>query len=158
MIKEVWGDAVKMLKSKEISVLAHGCNCFNTMGSGIAAEIAKFFPDAVISDKMTKYGDINKLGNIDIVYIQHEEDDLVEETVVNCYTQFSPGADVSYAAIEMCLRKLNQEFKGRHIAMPRIGAGVAGGNWLLIRELIRKCCADCDVTIIYFEGDRNEVS
>ena len=69
MIKEVWGDAVKMLKSKEIRVLAHGCNCFNTMGSGIAAEIAKFFPDAVISDKMTKYGDINKLGNIDIVYI-----------------------------------------------------------------------------------------
>ena len=159
MITEVWGDAIKMLQNGEIKVLVHYCNCFCTMGGGIAFGIAKTFPEAALADKKTKHGDINKLGTILPVKIIRGniiEDNIKEVIVVNSYTQFTPGKDVSYAAIELCLIKINQDFEGKKITMPMIGAGIAGGDFLIIRQMIKNILVDVDVTIIYWDGDKEK--
>jgi len=147
--EEKWGDLIK--EAHNYDAIVHGCNCFNTMGGGIAYGISKCFPEAAEKDKKTIYGDINKLGNIDVIEI-----DRVEVRVANAYTQFQPGRDVSYAAIEMCLRKINYRFKGYHIAMPMIGCGIAGGDWTKVKQMIKDILVDIDVTIIYWDGEKEK--
>ena len=47
-MKIVKGDLLQMGKDGTFDIILHGCNCFNTMGAGIAAQIATKFPDAKI--------------------------------------------------------------------------------------------------------------
>ena len=45
MYKEVKGDLIKLTLEGEFDVIAHGCNCFCTMGSGIAVAMKNTFLD-----------------------------------------------------------------------------------------------------------------
>ena len=36
---------------------------------------------------------------------------------------------LDYEALTLCLRKINHIFKGKHIGLPLIGCGLAGGVW-----------------------------
>ena len=78
--------------------------------------------------------------------------------VVNSYTQYSYGRNHSdgvknpldYEALQLCLRKINKVFKGKKIGLPKIGCGLAGGNWSIVKKLIKAELADCDVTIVIY--------
>lgn len=152
--KEVVGDLIKLAKEGEFDLIAHGCNCFCNMGAGIAVPMNKTFGCGNFKlEDPTKYmGDINKLGQIDWGGFQlTQEKSLV---VVNAYTQYIPAAHlkpVDYEAITLCMRKINQMFKGYHVGLPKIGAGLAGGDWERIKKIIQEELKDCDVTIVIFE-------
>ena len=45
-------------------------------------------------------------------------------------------------------RKINHQFKGMKIGMPKIGCGLAGGDWNLVTKMIQEEMADCKVTIM----------
>jgi O-acetyl-ADP-ribose deacetylase (regulator of RNase III) len=82
--------------------------------------------------------------------------DVKDLIVVNAYTQYNYGANhkdgvakpVDYEAITMCMRKMNVAFKGKHIGLPKIGAGLAGGDWDRIKKIIQTELIDCKVTIV----------
>jgi O-acetyl-ADP-ribose deacetylase (regulator of RNase III) len=100
------------------------------MGAGIARYLADKFPVIAIADKETTFGSKNKLGKIDIVKVT---DDL---SICNCYTQYRPGRDVDYDAIEKCLiniAKRKEEFDD--IRTPKIGCGIAGGDWSIVEKI-----------------------
>jgi len=42
-------------------------------------------------------------------------------------------------------------FAGKHIGLPLIGAGLAGGDWDRIRVIIKKELKDCNVTVVIFD-------
>ena len=42
-MKEIQGDLIKLAIAGEFNVIAHGCNCMQNMGAGIAKQIAKKF-------------------------------------------------------------------------------------------------------------------
>ena len=118
-------------------------------------------------------GDINKLGNIDykkVVYsttLKHiiggyscpKPADLLEFYVVNAYTQYRYGVNhkdgvskpVDYEAITMVMRKMNVVFKGLKIGLPKIGAGLAGGDWNRIRNIIQTELKDCQVVVVNYK-------
>lgn len=149
-MREVNGDLIKMALNGEFDVIVHGCNCFNTMGAGIAKQIAENFPAVLKEDQKTKYGDINKLGTINWVNIGLENNTL---TVVNAYTQYYYGGTkpVDYDALKLCMRKINHIFKGKKIGLPKIGAGLGGGHWPYIREMIiKEELTDVDVVIVNY--------
>lgn len=148
-VQQKWGDLLK--EAHNYDAIVHGCNCFHTMGGGIAYGVAKMYPQASQEDKTTSYGDFNKLGTIQIVYATHDV------TIVNAYTQYEPGRNVNYEAIAMCLVKVNHAFAGKTIALPMIGAGIAGGDFLKIRRMIKRYLKDCKVTIIYWPGDKEKI-
>jgi O-acetyl-ADP-ribose deacetylase (regulator of RNase III) len=50
------------------------------------------------------------------------------------------------------MRKMNAIFKGKHIGLPLIGAGLAGGDWEVIKNIIQTELADCNVTIVHYDG------
>jgi O-acetyl-ADP-ribose deacetylase (regulator of RNase III) len=45
---------------------------------------------------------------------------------------------------------MNHYFKGKHIGLPQIGCGLAGGDWDIVRNLIQEIMIDCDVTVVIY--------
>ncbi len=132
------GDLVQKAKAGEFDILVHGCNCFCTMGAGIAKTIKQVFPAAYQADLATVAGDRAKLGTYSTARVEAEGRPL---TIVNAYTQYQwrgPGPHADYEAIRQVFRRLKQEFAGQRIAYPAIGAGLAGGDWATIAAIIEE--------------------
>lgn len=146
MINYTDGDLIELAKGGEFNVIAHGANCFCVMGSGIAAQIKKAFPEAYAIDSQTERGAQDKLGTITVA-----ECDCCD--VVNAYTQFSygNGNDADYDAIRNCMRKVKQLYSGKRIGMPFIGAGLAGGSWKVISQIIEEELGDEDITVVRYK-------
>ena len=65
-MKMIQGDLIALAKEGNFDVIAHGCNCFCTMGSGIAPLMAKAFGvDKYPLEAPKQKGDRNKLGHIE---------------------------------------------------------------------------------------------
>ena len=79
-MKIITGDLVKMAVDGKFDAIFHGCNCFHTMGSGIAKQIRVVFPEAYEADLATQHADVSKLGTVSIA---GTGDGLA---IVNCYT------------------------------------------------------------------------
>ncbi|MDM1246513.1 macro domain-containing protein [Acinetobacter sp. R933-2] len=135
-MKQQFGDLLVLAEQGQFDVIVHGCNCFCTMGAGIAKAIKEKFPEAYQADLQTVSGDRGKLGTYSQAKIQREG---VEFVIINAYTQFNwrgRGIKADYAAIEQVFKSIKSEFSGLRIAYPLIGAGLAGGDWAVISKII----------------------
>lgn len=135
------GNLVELSRQGHFDVLVHGCNCFNTMGAGIAREIARVFPQAFQADMTTVKADRNKLGTYSVARVERQTGKPL--WVVNAYTQYhygKPGkgqaALLDYVALSRVFAAIARDFPGMHIAYPRVGAGLAGGDWGVIQPII----------------------
>ena len=151
MIKYVIGDLVR--DAENYDVIAHVCNCFCTMGAGIAPQIKAKFPEAYEADCKTAKGDINKLGTIS--YTEN-----TKPIVVNLYGQYdytgrrSGKMDLDYDALRKSLVLMQEKYKGKMMAMPKIGAGLAGGDWKQIEGIIEDVMRGEYVVIVEWENER----
>ena len=180
MYREVDGDLIQLANSGMFDVITHGCNCMCQMGAGIAPQMAKAFACDLYFMEL-KGSDMNKLGCIDYqMNCVFEKDGQVriynplhdrlnfslegwthkkDVFVVNSYTQYNYGRNHSdgvlrpldYEALTMCMRKINYRFKGKHIGLPKIGAGLAGGDWDRIKKIIQSELTDCIVTVVIYK-------
>lgn len=132
-MKTIKGDLLQLADAGEFDAIIHGCNCFCAMGAGIALQIKTKYPAASEADKNTIQGHKGKLGT----YTSAQVGDL---TIINAYTQYMPGLNdlqENYAAINTVMRRIAVDFAGKRIGLPLIGAGLAGGDWNIIRDIIR---------------------
>ena len=130
------GDLIKLAEQGEFDVIIHGCNCFCTMGAGIAKTIKGKYPQAYIADKNTESGAREKLGSYSAVDVQAGE---YKFTIVNAYTQFhwrGAGVKADYEAIRSVMKQIKTNYSGSRIGYPLIGAGLAGGDWEVISAII----------------------
>lgn len=135
-MKIVRGDLVQMAADGKFDVIIHGCNCMHTMGAGIAKTIREVFPEAYEADLATEKGSRDKLGTISYASVQKKGRELI---VVNGYTQFDwtgPGTLVDYNAIRSVMKLVKENFSGKKIGYPKIGAGLAKGDWRIIADII----------------------
>ena len=146
--REIKGDLLEMAKIGEcFDIIAHGCNCHQMMGAGIALGVKKVFPMAHLIDHKDKREPIQRLG--DLTYVHNIGSDVF---VVNLYTQFYGGANLDYSALELSLRKLTMEFPApRRIGLPMIGCGIAGGDWNKVKRIIKRVLSEYDVTIVIYD-------
>ena len=128
-MKTIQGDLLR--DADQFDVIVHGCNCWCKMGAGIARQIKRAYPEAFEADCQTDRGDPGKLGTFSTAQVG----DL---TIVNAYTQFNWGKDLRLEALRQCFRALKAEFSGKRIAYPKIGAGLAGGDWDVISSIINE--------------------
>lgn len=148
-MKIVKGDLLELAKNGQFDVIVHGCNCFCTMGAGIALQIKHQFPEAYKADMETKNSNpdyITKLGT----YSKAEIGDL---TIVNAYTQFYPGINPlseNYDAIVKVFVEIANDFSGKRVGIPMIGAGLAGGNWAVINKIIENAVGGLDITVVEY--------
>lgn len=144
--REIEGDLITLAKAGEFDVIAHGCNCQCRMGAGIAPLMAKAFGcDKYVMENKSMQGEFRKMGNIDYDIYHRDLDPLF---VVNAYTQFQPGPNLDIEALILCMRKINYVFRGKHIGLPKIGCGLAGGDWSVVSFHIKRELKDCQVTVV----------
>jgi O-acetyl-ADP-ribose deacetylase (regulator of RNase III) len=132
------GDLIEKAESGEFEVVVHGCNCFCTMGAGIAKSIKQVFPAAYEADLATTAGDASKLGTYSQALVEANGKPL---TIINAYTQYhwrGSGRLADYEAIRQVFRRIKQEYSGKRIGYPAIGAGLAKGNWAVIAAIIEE--------------------
>jgi len=169
-MRETDGDLIKLAKEGKFDVIAHGCNCLSNMGAGIALQMKKVFGCdrfdlELIGPSIIKLGTIdyetfvlgkNAIWNLNDADNKGNEPELI---VVNAYTQYRYGRNhadgdknpIDYEALTLCMRKMNNLFKGMKIGLPKIGAGLAGGDWNRIKGIIKRELKDCSVTVVNYK-------
>jgi O-acetyl-ADP-ribose deacetylase (regulator of RNase III) len=154
-MKVVHGDLLQLALAGQFDVIVHGCNCQCAMGKGIALSIKNQFPEAYDADLRTPKGDRSKLGTVSSAEIARPP---ARFTVVNAYTQFhyrGNGVLADYEAIRSAFRHIKRAYSGRHIGYPKIGAGLAGGDWPTVAAIIDAELAGEDHTLVeYVPGPR----
>ena len=126
------GNLLDLAEAGDFDIVVQGCNCFNTMGGGIAREIRERYPMAALVDNETLKGDYNKLGNYTTAFTG-------KFLIVNAYTQYnmSQGTDVfEYTAFDLLCQKLHKAYGTKRIGLPYIGMGLAGGDKKRIMAMI----------------------
>ena len=119
--------------------ILHGCNSRGVMGSGFALQVKQMYPkvyevyQAYCKQNDPKYllGSVCSVVDGDIVFL-------------NCITQdlygYSKEKFVSYDAVDMCMTKIAEclpDDPNLKMAMPKIGAGLGGGNWEVIEAIVK---------------------
>jgi O-acetyl-ADP-ribose deacetylase (regulator of RNase III) len=153
-LKHTKGNLLDLAEAGEFDVIVQGCNCFNTMGGGIAREIRERYSEAAIADDRTEKGDYTKLGN----WTECEVGEKNRFTILNCYTQYnmSRGTDVfEYTAFALILQKLLHFHGTKRLGFPYIGMGLAGGDKETIMTMIEEFANDSSnlggsVTLVEF--------
>lgn len=150
-MREVTGDLIALATEGRFDVIVHGCNCFCTMGAGIAKSIKAMFPEAFAADLETPAGDRDKLGHYSCARVKRGAANF---TIVNAYTQFDwRGRDVraDYDAIRAVFRRIKADFPDSRIGYPLIGAGLAKGDWGIISRIIVEELADMNHCLVLLQ-------
>ena len=138
----------------DLKYIAHGVNCQNKMGSGVAKALYEKFPE--VKKEYHRHCDLWSyeihgllLGQLCPVFINNDKN------IFNLFTQLNYGYDgkryVNYWAIVRCFSVLMGYIpKGYPIAIPKIGCGLAGGDWNIVEQLINDTVGD-DLEIWVYE-------
>lgn len=159
-MKSVNGDLISLANMGYFNVIVHGCNCFNEMGKGIACQIKDNYPEAYEADCKTKCGDKSKLGTYSVAIISdlndQESTPLCDLTVINAYTQYKYKGrnNIDYNAVRDVFHKIAEDFPNSRIGIPKIGAGMAGGKWSLLQDIIMDETINLDITLVKFRKPR----
>jgi len=115
-------------------VIAHGVNTLGKFGAGVAAQVAARWPEAREAYLRKFRHEGWALGEVQMVPVPGK-------LLVNLATQASigrTGRHVDYDAVRTCFSRLFVEVEGLGlgVALPRIGAGLGGGEWAAIEDLL----------------------
>lgn len=136
-----------IFKIEYIKNYAHGCNCVGAMGKGIALTFREKFPEMYKEYKLLCENDSFNLGD---VFLYQYADGFI----FNLGTQLTWRTPVDYEGLSNAIYKMFDIASSRKItpiALPRIGAGLGGGNWDSICNIILKISEkynDVDLYII----------
>lgn len=152
IIKETNCNLITSFLNNELDLLVHGCNCFNTMGAGIAKEIKSKIPQAYKADLRTNKGDKSKLVNYSIAITDNG-------IIINAYTQYyygKPKKDqeclLDYEALKQVFININKDYPNTTVGIPTIGCGLAGGNWNKVKDIINEVTPDINVVVFYYKA------
>ena len=138
------------------NIIAHGCNCSGSFAAGVAGLLSNKYPktkEAYFKKFHNGTGWI--LGDVQLVCINDER----SRYVANCATQQTYGnayktkrVYVCYDAIQNVMIQLRDECekKGWSLAMPRIGAGLGGGDWEKIEAIITRVFENSQVEVVIY--------
>jgi O-acetyl-ADP-ribose deacetylase (regulator of RNase III) len=146
VLKHVKGNLITLAEEGHFNVILHGCNCYNSMGKGIAKEIRERYPAAARADAATVAGDKTKLGNYTTMIGK-------QFNIVNAYTQFTywnvgdkQGDLFEYDSFNTILNKLAEQYPTCKMGLPYIGMGLAGGDSTRIIAMIEQFATKLAVT------------
>lgn len=128
------GNLIDLAEAGHFDVIVQGCNCQNTMGSGLAKEIRTRYPQAYHADYEASTTGMNKPGEYSGVRLGNKF------WIINAYTQFHylpRGIDhFEYEGFQRILDHLHKEFPKCRFGLPYIGMGLAGGDSTRILPMI----------------------
>jgi len=151
MIKYVKGNLLDAFDNGDVKIIAHGCNCVGGFGSGIAGQIAERYPLVKVRYKELYGTGEAKLGFFQTNHIEGKG------WVINCGTQreYSPIGQkhADYDSIRKVMHLLLSFSKnfGSVPAIPKIGCGLAGGDWPTVEKIINSIFTDSEILVYVLE-------
>ena len=149
-MKMIFGDLLDI----KCGVICHQVNIHGTMGGGIAYYLAQKYPgleesyQSYINDFKMFQGEGWEKSILGSVFYHIVNADLI---IANCFSQYPDkvnGSLTSYDAVIECLNTVTNDFERDgdfSIKIPfQYGCGIAGGNWNIIKEIIK----DSDIDVI----------
>lgn len=148
MVKIIESD----LLAADVEAIGHCCNCFTTMGSGIAKAIKEKYPVVYAEDWKTVKGDKSKLGSFSLAKLSDSQNPMF---CFNIYAQYNYGRDKRYldyealysgfeATKEFCIKN-----NIRSLGLPyKIGCNLAGGNWNIVLCMIEEVFRDLNIEVL----------
>lgn len=146
-VSSILGDVFSYVCKDNCPCIAHGCNCFNTWGSGVALQMKQHYPDAYNTDLSTSKGDTNKLGHITSTLCG-------DITVYNLYTQYAYGSQSQhtfYLPLYSALTEMHNDMKQHNyscVAIPLIGCGTGGMTEEGLYNALYRVFTDIDVLVV----------
>lgn len=146
------GDLFEGIKSfKNKIVIPHVVNIRNKMGSGFVIPLAKHFPEAKASyhsfcARFDEPADL--FGRVDLA----ECSETIK--VANMFAQDLGGnRPLQYNYLSQCMEFVAHRtyFSEATIVAPKFGAGLAGGNWNFIHDLIYDCWIRRGIPVFIYE-------
>ena len=146
-----------ILKIKE-GVICHQVNCMGAAG-GLAGAIFRKYPTAHNQYKITVQSFLNDwlpLGTTDLIEV---ENNLL---VANMFAQYEYGTEsrkTEYGTFRMCIRDLISNIHWQKNPIDKIyfpygiGCGLGGGDWEIVREIIKYEFTDYKYKIIICKKD-----
>lgn len=152
-IKYVTGDATAP-EGNGKKVITHICNDIGGWGKGFVLALSRRWktPEEAYR-QWYRSGESFCLGEVQFVRVEEQV------CVANMIGQHGICKDrdgvppIRYDALRACLRKVAAYALDTQagVHMPRIGAGLAGGDWRLIEKLIREELADQGVAVTVYD-------
>jgi O-acetyl-ADP-ribose deacetylase (regulator of RNase III) len=142
--------------------IVHGCNAQGSMGSGVAKVLMDRYPE--VRERYLDLYEYHRLGRVPFLGTVHKVRTSGRHIIWNAITQEFYGDDgkryVSYAAVEEALTALNEALRfdaeavGRvqGVAMPLLGAGLAGGHWPTIAEIVQRVSTHFEPVVYTLDG------
>jgi O-acetyl-ADP-ribose deacetylase (regulator of RNase III) len=135
-IKEVNGNILDFPEG--INVIIHGCNTLNIMGAGLAKLIREKYPEVYAADTQAFYNGKVRLGRFSGCKVDDGK------YIINLYIQSEIGTSkrmVDYEALYSGLQAMKtvmlmRDGKKFTVGFPRIGCGLAGGDWHVVKSMI----------------------
>lgn len=132
-------DIFKAFENNEIQHLAHGANCWSTMGAGIAGMIRSRYPEAFQADCEYELNPEQRIGRFSSAVLNDGS------VIHNLYTQFYPGPnahiDFIISALTLCLEEIAEEMEPDtevNFGMPAIGCGIGGVSFYQMFKAVQK--------------------
>ncbi len=126
-------------------------NCVGVMGAGVALAFKNRYPEM-----FRKYAKACRSGEVEPgkphIWEKRELDEIV--TVVNLPTKDHWKQPSEYEYVEKGLRWLRAFLENRgkvRVALPALGCGHGGLDWLLVQKMIERTLGDLVAEIIVFE-------
>lgn len=165
-VNYIEGNVLDLLRSGQVDAIAHGCNCFHTMGAGIAATLNEATAGRLLeADLKSRYGDINKLGGFTSLEVTTSErlayiyNMYTQYTVINRYqrgsTRGGEQVAVHWPSVtqSLCAVLLDLHDKGlTKLAIPHVGCGLAGGSFDQLCKLVIEPLQET-FTFFDYDGD-----
>lgn len=161
--RTVEGNIIKIAKEGNHRYIVQGNNCFSIQGAGLAPQMCKAFKGLYEADKdyIVPEGE-ERLGKFSYVLSTCENGKVIQ--ACNMYTQYRAGFSpdgysiVSYEGIFEGFKLLNERAVDQYtvggveptVLIPKIGCGLAQGNWDMVRCLIDEATPDLDITYVEY--------
>lgn len=153
-INYIKGDAT-LPNSEGNKIIAHICNDIGAWGKGFVLALSKRWREPEMEYKKWAKEEEKEnfqLGEIQIVKVN--KDTYVANMIAQKgIRRKNTNPPIRYEAVEQCLSKLSEEAKiiSAAVHMPRIGCGLAGGQWELIEPLINKCLIQEGIRVFVYD-------
>ena len=133
---------------KKYDLILVGTSIMNTLGNGFQYKVALNFPQVFDASKTgSKYGDINKLGKVDVV--ETEPAFALCYITKGRYTPKNNSDALNYEALEKCLNIIKKHYSDKKIACTVLGNSPfeGGGDKSRIIEIFERVLGGVDITL-----------
>jgi O-acetyl-ADP-ribose deacetylase (regulator of RNase III) len=152
-ISYTYGDATNPIANTH-KVIVHVCNDIGLWGAGFVLSLSKKWQEPESAYRQWhKSGFDFCLGNVQFVTVENDitvVNLIGQKGIKRTKLQLPP---VRYEAIESGLLKVAQfaAMENASLHMPRIGCGLAGGDWEIIEKIIERTLLANNLTVTIYD-------